>query len=34
MGEAGRAFALGRFDAGVMVDALERLYRQIEADRG
>jgi glycosyltransferase involved in cell wall biosynthesis len=27
MGEAGRAFALGRFDAKVMVDALERVYR-------
>ena len=26
MGEAGRAFALGRFDAKVMVDALERVY--------
>jgi glycosyltransferase involved in cell wall biosynthesis len=27
MGEAGRPFALGRFDAKVMVDALERVYR-------
>jgi glycosyltransferase involved in cell wall biosynthesis len=27
MGEAGRRFALGRFDAKVMVDALERVYR-------
>jgi glycosyltransferase involved in cell wall biosynthesis len=27
MGEAGRQFALGRFDAKVMVDALERVYR-------
>jgi glycosyltransferase involved in cell wall biosynthesis len=27
MGEAGREFALGRFDARVMVDALERVYR-------
>jgi len=26
MGQAGRAFALGRFDAKVMVDALERVY--------
>jgi glycosyltransferase involved in cell wall biosynthesis len=26
MGEAGRAFALARFDAKVMVDALERVY--------
>jgi glycosyltransferase involved in cell wall biosynthesis len=26
MGEAGRTFALGRFDAKVMVDALERVY--------
>jgi glycosyltransferase involved in cell wall biosynthesis len=26
MGDAGRAFALGRFDARVMVDALERVY--------
>lgn len=31
MGEAGRAFALGRFDAKVMVDALERVYRQAGA---
>jgi len=29
MGKAGREFALGRFDAKVMVDALERLYIQI-----
>ena len=28
MGLAGRAFALGRFDADVMVDALETLYRR------
>jgi len=28
MGEAGRAFALDRFDAAVMVDALEEVYRQ------
>ena len=27
MGEAGRRFALGRFDAKVMVDALEKVYR-------
>jgi glycosyltransferase involved in cell wall biosynthesis len=27
MGAAGRQFALGRFDAKVMVDALERVYR-------
>jgi hypothetical protein len=26
MGEAGRAFALSRFDAKVMVDGLERVY--------
>lgn len=31
MGEAGRAFALGRFDAKVMVEALERVYRQAGA---
>ena len=31
MGEAGRAFALRRFDAGVMVDALEDVYRQAGA---
>jgi glycosyltransferase involved in cell wall biosynthesis len=29
MGEAGREFALGRFDAKVMVSALERLYGEI-----
>jgi glycosyltransferase involved in cell wall biosynthesis len=28
MGQAGREFALGRFDAKVMVDALEKLYQQ------
>ena len=28
MGAAGRAFALGRFDAKVMVDALERVYAE------
>jgi len=28
MGEAGRTFALGRFDGKVMVDALEEVYRQ------
>jgi glycosyltransferase involved in cell wall biosynthesis len=28
MGEAGRAFALSRFDARMMVDALERVYRE------
>ena len=28
MGEAGRAFALARFDTKVMVDALEEVYRQ------
>jgi glycosyltransferase involved in cell wall biosynthesis len=28
MGDAGRAFALSRFDAKVMVDGLERVYRQ------
>jgi glycosyltransferase involved in cell wall biosynthesis len=29
MGQAGRKFALGRFDAKVMVGALERLYREL-----
>jgi len=29
MGEAGRKFALGRFDAGVMVQGLEKLYEEI-----
>jgi glycosyltransferase involved in cell wall biosynthesis len=29
MGQAGREFALGRFDAKLMVDGLERLYREI-----
>ncbi len=29
MGQAGREFAVGRFDAKVMVDALDRLYREI-----
>jgi glycosyltransferase involved in cell wall biosynthesis len=29
MGEAGRAFALGRFDARVMVDSLEKLYFEV-----
>lgn len=29
MGEAGRRFALGRFDANVMVDALENLYATV-----
>jgi glycosyltransferase involved in cell wall biosynthesis len=33
MGEAGRAFALSRFDAKVMVDALERLYVEATAHR-
>ena len=32
MGEAGRTFALGRFDAKVMVDALERVYREAIAE--
>ena len=31
MGEAGRKFALGRFDAEVMVDELDRVYRQASA---
>ena len=31
MGAAGRAFALGRFDAGVMVDALDRVYAEAAA---
>jgi glycosyltransferase involved in cell wall biosynthesis len=33
MGAAGRAFALGRFDAKVMVDALERVYADARAHR-
>lgn len=33
MGEAGRAFALSRFDAKVMVDALERVYADALASR-
>ncbi len=33
MGEAGRAFALGRFDDRVMVSALEAVYRQAGASR-
>ena len=33
MGEAGRAFALSRFDANVMIDALERVYRACRAGR-
>jgi hypothetical protein len=28
MGEAGRDFALARFDAKVMVDALEKVYAE------
>jgi glycosyltransferase involved in cell wall biosynthesis len=32
-GEAGRAFALSRFDAKVMVDALERVYADATAAR-
>lgn len=32
MGAAGRAFAVGRFDARVMVEALERLYRKCMGD--
>ena len=31
MGEAGRAFALGRFDAKVMVAALKRVYADARA---
>jgi glycosyltransferase involved in cell wall biosynthesis len=31
MGAAGRAFALGRFDAKVMVDALDRVYTEAAA---
>ena len=34
MGEAGRAFALSRFDAKVMVDALEALYAQGTLQKG
>jgi hypothetical protein len=33
MGEAGRAFALARFDAKVMVDALEALYESLAPSR-
>jgi glycosyltransferase involved in cell wall biosynthesis len=33
MGEAGRRFALARFDAKVMVDALEALYRSLTAQK-
>jgi glycosyltransferase involved in cell wall biosynthesis len=33
MGQAGRAFALARFDAKLMVDALERLYSEAVATR-
>ncbi len=33
MGVAGREFALGRFDAQVMVDALENVYREVEGTR-
>jgi hypothetical protein len=32
MGAAGRKFALGRFDANVMVDALERVYADAMKD--
>jgi glycosyltransferase involved in cell wall biosynthesis len=31
MGEAGRKFALGRFDTKMMVDALEKLYEEVTA---
>jgi glycosyltransferase involved in cell wall biosynthesis len=34
MGEAGRAFALSRFDATVMIDALEKLYTDGVATKG
>lgn len=34
MGQAGRAFALSRFDANVMIDALEKLYAQGVAKKG
>jgi glycosyltransferase involved in cell wall biosynthesis len=34
MGEAGRRFALARFDARVMVDALEKAYREALGERG
>ncbi len=34
MGDAGRKFALGRFDAKVMVDALENVYRDALAAQG
>jgi hypothetical protein len=33
MGRRGRAFALGRFDAHVMVAALEKLYADLIAER-
>jgi glycosyltransferase involved in cell wall biosynthesis len=29
MGDAGREFALGRFDAAVMIDALENVYARV-----
>jgi glycosyltransferase involved in cell wall biosynthesis len=32
MGEAGRAFALGRFDTKVMVDGLEQVYKDAHAE--
>ncbi|MGH7213684.1 MAG: glycosyltransferase, partial [Tepidisphaeraceae bacterium] len=34
MGEAGRAFALGRFDARVMVEELEKMYAGVLAEKG
>ena len=34
MGEAGRSFAVGRFDAQVMVDALERVYAEAKVHSG
>jgi glycosyltransferase involved in cell wall biosynthesis len=34
MGTAGREFALGRFDAKVMVDGLEKVYVGIKDDAG
>ena len=33
MGDAGRAFAVGRFDTAVMVDGLERVYAEVVAGR-
>jgi hypothetical protein len=34
MGERGREFALGRFDAGAMVERLEQLYQSLLQVKG